>query len=118
LIQFRAGLTTNIRGALEILSNNIIHSNVIDKISENILCFTDNLILPNFPIGEMEMDVIQGKLNKLLKTPYKDMMVREKNKIWYNFAEDAKKIWNQIKQPAEQTTKINSEIFTDYYVQN
>jgi hypothetical protein len=54
LIGFWASLASNIRGTLKILSNNNINSNVIEKIRENVSYFTDNLMLPNFPFGEME----------------------------------------------------------------
>jgi hypothetical protein len=42
----------------------------------------------------------------------------EKTKIRYNFAEDAKRTWNRIKQPAGQATKIKTEAFANHYSEN
>jgi hypothetical protein len=33
-------------------------------------------------------------------------------------AEDTKRMWNQIKQPAGQATKTKPDIFADHYSQN
>jgi hypothetical protein len=38
-------------------------------------------MLPNFPIGEMEMEEIQGKAEQIIEEPYKDWMARENTKI-------------------------------------
>jgi hypothetical protein len=54
----------------------------------------------------------------IIEKPYKDWMAKDKTKIRYNFAEDIKRTWNRIKQPAGQSTKIPSDIFADYYAQN
>jgi hypothetical protein len=45
-------------------------------------------------------------------------MAGQKTKIRYNFAENAKRTWNRIKQPAGQATKIEPEVFADHYAQN
>jgi hypothetical protein len=56
LIRFRSGLASNNREVLKMLSNSTINSKVIDKIRENVSFFMDNLKLPIFTIGEMEME--------------------------------------------------------------
>jgi hypothetical protein len=53
-----------------------------------------------------------------LKKPYKEWTAKEKSKIRYNFAEDAKRIWNRIKQTAGQATKIEREEFRKPYAKN
>jgi hypothetical protein len=45
-------------------------------------------------------------------------MAKEKIKIRYNFAEDAKRTWNKIKQTAGQASKIKPEIFKGHYEKN
>jgi hypothetical protein len=45
-------------------------------------------------------------------------MMKEKTKNRYNFAEDAKRTWNRIKQTYGQATKIKSEIFKEHYEKN
>jgi hypothetical protein len=55
------------------------------------------------------MNVIQLKTEQIIEKSYKIWIAREKTKIRYNFAEDIKRTWNSIKQPAGQATKINPE---------
>jgi hypothetical protein len=45
-------------------------------------------------------------------------MMKEKTKIRYNFAEDAKRTWNRIKQTCGQATKIKPEVFKEHYEKN
>jgi hypothetical protein len=45
-------------------------------------------------------------------------MYIEKTKIRCNFHEDAKRIWNRVKQSAGQATKITPNVFADHYSQN
>jgi hypothetical protein len=55
---------------------------------------------PNFKIGTSQMEEIQCTAEGIIEKPYKDWMAKEKTKIRYNFAEDAKRTRNQIKQGA------------------
>jgi hypothetical protein len=54
----------------------------------------------------------------ILEKPYRKWLAKEKTKIRYNFAEDAKRTWNRIKQTAGQVTTIEPEIFKDHYAKN
>jgi hypothetical protein len=44
--------------------------------------------------------------------------MKEKTKIRYNYAEDAKRTWNRIKQTCGQATKIKPEVFKEHYEKN
>jgi hypothetical protein len=45
-------------------------------------------------------------------------MAKEKTKIRYNFAENAKRTWNRIKLTAGQATKIKPKDFAEHYSKN
>jgi hypothetical protein len=72
----------------------------------------------NIIINKMKMLEIQSLEENIIIIPYQYWMYKEKTKIRYNFAEDTKRTWNRIKQPAGQARKINLDIFADHYSQN
>jgi hypothetical protein len=54
--------------------------------------------------GEEEQH-LEELAERTIEGPYKEWMMKEKTKIRYNFAEDAKRTWNRIKQTCGQATK-------------
>jgi hypothetical protein len=108
--RFRTGLISNIRVAIHILDENNVHTDVIDRIKENLNNYVDNLYFDEKVVVErMEMLEIQVLAESIIQKPYQEWMFKEKTKIKYNFAEDAKRTWNRIKQSAGQATKIKQE---------
>jgi hypothetical protein len=117
--RFRAGLIANIRGALTILEQNEIHTDIIDEIRSNVTNFVDSLYFDeSIKIDDMTMLEVQSLAENIIGKTYQDWMYKEKTKIRYNFAEDAKRTWNRIKQPAGQATKIEPGVFVEHYSQN
>jgi hypothetical protein len=64
----------------------------------------------------------EEELNELavetLEIPYREWMMKEKTTIRYNYAENAKRTWNMIKQMCGQATKIKREVFKEHYENN
>jgi hypothetical protein len=82
----------------------------------------DRRYIDNNSILEKMSEKAEEELNELavktLEIPYREWMMKEKTKIRYNYAEDAKRTWNRIKQASGQATKIKPEIFKDHYEKN
>jgi hypothetical protein len=45
-------------------------------------------------------NVVNKKIEELIRPPFKVLKVKKKTRIKYNFSDGAKRIWNRIKQPA------------------
>jgi hypothetical protein len=67
--------------------------------------------------GEEEQH-LEELAERTIEGPYKEWMMKEKTKIHYNFAEDAKRTWNRIKQICGQATKILPQKFKEHYEKN
>jgi hypothetical protein len=91
----------------------------LEGIRNNITSFVDEYNFnPDIYIDEMKMLEVQRLAKNIISKPYKDWMYKEKTKIRYYIAEDAKRTWNRIKQPAGHATKIPPDVFADHYSQN
>jgi hypothetical protein len=105
--RFREALISNIRGALIILDQNNIKSENLEGIRNNVTSFVDNF---NFNvdkcIDDLMMLEVQRLAENIISKPYQNWMYKEKTRIRHNFAEDAKRTWNRVTQPAGQATKI------------
>jgi hypothetical protein len=89
---FRAAWASNIRGGLELLRRDEITSATLDKIKKNVDVFVDFLnIEEKEKLDELDLLEIQRVAENTIKKPYQDWMYKEKTKIRYNFAEDAKR---------------------------
>jgi hypothetical protein len=111
--RFRAGLISNIKGALVILDQNDIHTDIVDSIRSNVTNYDDKLYFDeSIKIDDKKMLEVQSLAGNIINKPYQDWMYKEKTKIRQIFTEDAKKTWNSIKQPAGQATKIAPDLFT------
>jgi hypothetical protein len=64
-------LVSNIRGAIEILRSNEIHSNVMDKIEKNISGSIDKFNFQDIGITETDLNKLQLKAEKLDRSPIK-----------------------------------------------
>jgi hypothetical protein len=95
-----------------------INLNVINRIIEVINEYPDSLIMTEYSINENELEEIQEMAEQIIKRTYRDWMVKEKTKIRCNFANDAKRTWNRIKQPIGQATKITPDDFANHYAEN
>jgi hypothetical protein len=119
ICRHRSAWASNIRGGLEILRQNEISSNTLDNIKKQVGDYVDfNGVEKMDLISEFDLLEIQRVADNIIRKPYQDWMYKEKTKIRYNFAEDAKRTWNRIKQPAGQATKISPDIFAEHYSQN
>jgi hypothetical protein len=117
--RYRAALLSNIRGVLAILDQNEIKPEILEAIRMNINDFEDRLTFdPSIVVDKLKMLEIQSFAENIISEPYRDWMYKEKTKIRCNFAEDAKRTWNRIKQPVGHQTNISPEIFADHYSQN
>jgi hypothetical protein len=117
--RYKAGLLSNIREALNILDQNEIHTDILDPIRSNAIHYMDKLSFDaDNKINEMRMLEIQSLAENIISKTYQYWMYKEKKKIRYILAEDTKRNWNRIKQPAGQATKIKPDIFADRYSQN
>jgi hypothetical protein len=117
--RYRSAWASNIRGGLEILGQNEITSDTLDKIKKNVGEYVDFNSVENVEvISDFDMLEIQRVAENIIRKPYQDWMYKEKTKIRYNFAEDAKRTRNRIKQPAGQAMKISPDIFAEHYSQN
>jgi hypothetical protein len=83
-----------------------------------VLKYSDWNETPTFNYEEMHEEEISCLAEGILEKPYRDWLAKEKTKIRYNFAEDAKRTWNRIKQTAGQATTIEPEILKDHYAKN
>jgi hypothetical protein len=96
--RYKASFLSNIRGALTILEQNKIHTDILDVIRSNVINYVDKLSFDtDIIINEMRMLEIQSLAANIIKKPYQDWMYKKKMKIRYNFAENAKRTWNLIK---------------------
>jgi hypothetical protein len=85
--RFSAGLISNIRSAIHILDENNIHTEVIDRIKENLKNYVDNLYFDiKVVVERKEILEIQGLAESIIQKPYQEWMFKEKTKIRYNFA--------------------------------
>jgi hypothetical protein len=72
------------------LKTNNIETNIINIIGQNVDLYTDNQELQNYPIEEKEIEEIPSIIEQIIEKLYKEWMAREKTKIRYNSAVDAK----------------------------
>jgi hypothetical protein len=62
-----------------------------------VLKFSDWNEIPKFEYEEEHEEEISCLAEGILEKPYSEWLAKEKTKIRYNFAEDAKRTWNKIK---------------------
>jgi hypothetical protein len=116
--RFRAGLISNIRGAIIILDQNDIQCEKINLLKGNVQDYINNLYFnTDIKVDDEMLMEFQRMAENIIAKPYQDWMFKEKTKIRHNFPEEAKRTWNRIKKPAGRATKIEPEIFADHYSQ-
>jgi hypothetical protein len=89
--RFRANLVANLRGALSVLEKDHIKSEVIDRIRAEVLKYSDWDETPTFIYEEVHEEEISCLAKGILEKPYRKWLAKEKTKIRYNFADDAKR---------------------------
>jgi hypothetical protein len=79
--RFRAGLISNIRGAIILLEQNDIQPDIINQIKENVKNYVDNLYFDEgVKVDEMGMIEVQRMAENIIEKHYRDCMCREKDK--------------------------------------
>jgi hypothetical protein len=69
------------------LDENNFHTDIIDRIKENLKNYVDNLYFGEKVVVErMEMLEIQVLAESIIQKPYQEGKFKEKTKIRYNFA--------------------------------
>jgi hypothetical protein len=101
IIRYRSALASNLRGGLTVLGNEGISSKVNNNINSDVYQYSDWDEAPNFDYGVAEEE-ISCIAENIIEKLYREWMAKEKTKIRYNFAEDAKRTWNRIKQTADR----------------
>jgi hypothetical protein len=108
--RYRSALLSNIRGALAILDQNEIKTEILEAIRMNISDYEDRLTFDqSIVVDKMLMLEIQSLAENIISKQYQDWMFKKKTKIRCNFAQDAKRTWNRIKQPVGQQTIISTQ---------
>jgi hypothetical protein len=113
----RANLAENISRNVIALEEKGITNDTLKRLR----ACADNYIEMNTPpdvITEKEEEELIELAERTIEVPYKEWMQKEKTKIRYNFAGDAKRTWNRIKQTCGQATKIKPEVFKEHYEKN
>jgi hypothetical protein len=118
VIRVRVTAASNIRGVLELFEKEQFNFEIFDRIRENVINYTEEDKIPKLRLDEKNIESIYQFACDILEAPYKEWMVKERFKVRANFAEDAKRTWNRIKQTAGQATKIRPEAFKEHYEQN
>jgi hypothetical protein len=116
--RWKSNLTGNIYGAVNILRNSQMMDNEFAELFNN-CCNTDREL--NFNTGllnEETMDNINTIIEKHEKEPFLRWNYNLKTKLRYNFAEDSKRTWNQIKMTASLLSEIKPEQFAKHYGEN
>jgi hypothetical protein len=103
---------------MQILEESNLMSIIIGKIKESIEQVVDYDGRPTFKFDDNQEEEIDRIAEEVLKKPYREWMAKEKTKIRYNIAEDAKRTWNKIKQTTGQTSKIKPDEFKNHYEKN
>jgi hypothetical protein len=116
-VRERATLAENISSNIIALEEAGVVNNVLKKIRGKSDGYIDLNVRPEILTEKEEVELTELACN-VIEAPYKEWMLKEKTKIGYNFAEDAKRIWNRIKQTWGQATKIKPEIFKEHYEKN
>jgi hypothetical protein len=85
IYRYKAALASNIRGALTILKEENINSNVINQIQDSIERYSNYVKDLNFKIETSHREEIQCIADEIIVKPYKKWMAKEKNKIKIQF---------------------------------
>jgi hypothetical protein len=67
---------------------------------------------------EKEEDELSELGVEVLEISSREWMAKEKTKVRYIYAEDAKRTWNRITQTCGQATKIKPKNFKEHYEKN
>jgi hypothetical protein len=115
--RIRVNLAQNVRSNIIVLEEGGTDFKALKVLKKGVENYIDYAIKP-----EIMSEKTEQELNELvvetLETPYREWMMKEKTKIRYNYAEDAKRTWNSRKQTCEQAKKIKTEIFKEHYEKN
>jgi hypothetical protein len=116
--RFRANCAENVCGNVIAIERYGTHNDLLERLrwkADEFIAFNGGKIDPLSESKEEELEVLA---ERTIEAPYKEWMAKEKTKIRYNFAEDAKRTWNRIKQTCGQATKIKPETFKEHYEKN